>query len=175
MEKQQKAQIVEELTGKFKESSYFYIMDAAGLNVDQTNNFRRKCFEGGVEYKVYKNTLIQKALENAEIPTDELSQALKGFSGVMFTSEEQASVPAKIVKEFRGKNEKPLLKAASIGSDVFIGDENLSSLSSLKSKNELIGEVITLLQSPAKNVISALTSGGSKLSGILKTLSEKAD
>lgn len=175
MEKQLKAQIVEELTGKFKESGYFYIMDAGGLTVEQTNGFRRKCFEGGVEYKVYKNTLIQKALENAEIPTDELSAALKGFSGVMFTNEEQASVPAKIVKEFRTGNDKPILKAACIGPDVFIGDENLSSLSSLKSKAELIGEVIGLLQSPAKNVISALTSGGSKLSGILKTLSEKAD
>ena len=175
MEKKQKAQIVEELTVKFKDSSYFYIMDAGGLTVEETNGFRRKCFEGGIEYKVYKNTLIQKALEEADIPTDELSQALNGFSGVMFTTEEQASVPAKIVKDFRSNNKKPILKAACIGPDIFLGDDNLSALSSLKSKNELIGEVIGLLQSPAKNVISALSSGGNKLSGILTTLSERAE
>ncbi len=175
MNREQKAEIVEELSGKLSATEYFYILDASGLSVAETNGFRRKCFEGGIEYKVYKNTLIKKALEKADKPTDEISAALKGFSGIMFATEDNASTPAKVVKAFRAGTEKPLLKAAYIDSDVFIGDDNLAQLSSLKSKTELIGEVIGLLQSPAKNVISALKSGGNQLSGILQTLSDRAE
>ena len=175
MNRDQKAQVIDELSAKFSESAYFYIADASGLTVTQTNDFRRKCFDAGVEYKVYKNTLIQKALEKADINSDELSAVLKGFSGVLFTTEEAASTPAKVLKSFREVAEKPLLKAAYIDSDVYVGDDNVSSLSKLKSKAELIGEVVGLLQSPAKNVISALSSGGNTLAGIIKTLSEKSE
>ena len=177
MNKVEKQQIIEDLAIKIKENDSFYITDAAGLTVEQTNAFRRICFEKGVEYKVYKNTLIQKALESLEVDCVPFTDGgvFKGFSGIIF-SKETANLPAKIIKEFRaGGNEKPLLKGASIETSLYVGDDQLDSLSKLKSKVELIGEVIGLLQSPAKNVISALTSGGNKLAGILKTLSEKEE
>src|SRR5690606_20426890 len=137
-------------------------------------NFRRLCYKSGIEYKVYKNTLIKKALEKQD-GTDfsPLFDTLKGFSGVLF-SKEIGNAPAKIIKEFRAKIEgKPVLKAASINSDLYIGDENLTMLSELKSKNELIGDVIALLQSPAKNLISALTSSKSTIAGLVKALEER--
>jgi large subunit ribosomal protein L10 len=175
MTREEKAQIIEELSEKFAAHAHFYITDASGFTVAQVNNFRRLCFKSGIEYRVYKNTLIQKALEKQE-GTDysPLFTTLKGFSGVMF-SKEIGNAPAKIIKEFRIKMEgKPVLKAASINSDLFVGDENLSMLSELKSKNELIGDVIALLQSPAKNLISALTSGSSnKVAGLVKALEER--
>lgn len=174
MTREEKAQIIEELSGKFANHPHFYITDATGFTVAQVNNFRRLCFKSGIEYKVYKNTLIQKALEKQE-GTDfsPLFKALHGFSGVMF-SKESGNLPAKVIKEFRAKLEgKPVLKAASINSDLFIGDENLTMLSELKSKNELIGDVIALLQSPAKNVLSALLSGKSTVAGLVKALEER--
>lgn len=173
MTREHKSQVIAELTEKFQNSSYFYLADAAGLTVPEINDFRRACFNAGVEYKVYKNTLIQKALEAQEGDFSAINEALKGYTGVMFTTAEAASAPAKILKDFRKANEKPLLKAASIDGDIILGDENIDSLSKLKSKDELIGEIIGLLQSPAKNVISALQSSGQTLSGILKTLSER--
>jgi large subunit ribosomal protein L10 len=175
MTREEKAQIIEELAEKFAANSHFYITDATGFTVAQVNNFRRLCFKSGVEYRVYKNTLIQKALERQE-GTDfsPLFKALHGFSGVIF-SKEAGNTPAKVIREFRKKLEgKPVLKAASINSDLFIGDENLIMLSELKSKNELIGDVISLLQSPAKNVISALQSGKHTVAGLLKTLETRA-
>ena len=176
MTREEKAQIIEELSEKFANNAHFYITDATGFTVAQVNNFRRLCFKSGIEYKVYKNTLIQKALEKQE-GTDysPLFTALHGFSGVMF-SKEIGNLPAKVIKEFRVKLEgKPKLKAASINSDLFIGDENLTLLSELKSKNELIGDVIALLQSPAKNLISALTSSSNnKVAGLVKALEERA-
>lgn len=174
MTREEKAQIIEELSGKFANHPHFYITDATGFTVAQVNNFRRLCFKSGIEYKVYKNTLIQKALEKQE-GTDfsPLFKALHGFSGVMF-SKESGNLPAKVIKEFRAKLEgKPVLKAASINSDLFIGDENLTMLSELKSKNELIGDVIAMLQSPAKNVLSALLSGKSTVAGLVKALEER--
>ena len=132
------------------------------------------CFEKGVEYKVYKNTLIKKALEKLDADYSEFFDVLKGFSGIMFTNEEGANLPAKVLKEYRkGKAEKPSLKGASIDSEFYFGDESVKMLSELKSKNELIGEIIGLLQSPAKNVISALQSGKSTLAGLVKTLSDR--
>jgi large subunit ribosomal protein L10 len=176
MTREEKAQIIEELSEKFANNAHFYITDATGFTVAQVNNFRRLCFKSGIEYKVYKNTLIQKALEKQE-GTDfsPLFKALHGFSGVMF-SKESGNLPAKVIKEFRIKLEgKPVLKAASINSDLFVGDENLNMLSELKSKNELIGDVIALLQSPAKNLISALTSSSNnKVAGLVKALEERA-
>lgn len=177
MTREEKAIVIDELYEKFSTNDNFYITDASGMSVAQTNALRRLCFEKGIEYKVVKNTLIAKALEKMDTdyaPFDE--SVLKGFSGVMFSGE-NANLPAKTIKEFRKKSggESPVLKGASIDTDLFIGEENLDTLSSLKSKAELIGEVITLLQSPAKNVISGLTGAGGKLAGILQTLSERED
>ena len=175
MNKQEKGQLIEELTEKISNTSYFYAVDAAGMSVAEVNAFRSFCFEKGVEYKVIKNSFIKKALEAQEADYSKMFDSLKGFSGVLF-SPEVGNAPAKVLKEFRKKHnlEKPLLKAAAIDTDVFVGEENLTLLSELKSKNELIGDVIALLQSPAKNVISALQSGGNKLSGLVKALEERA-
>ncbi len=141
---------------------------------EQINAFRRICFNKGVEYRVYKNTLIRKALEKQEGNFEPLFSTLKGFSGLIF-SKESGNAPAKAIKEYRKKNEgKPAFKAASIQSDLFIGEENLNVLNDLKSKNELIGEIISSLQAPAKNVISALVSSKSTLAGLMKTLEERA-
>ena len=176
MTREEKANVIEELSQKFEENSNFYVTDASGLTVEQVNAFRRMCFEKGVEYKVYKNTLIQKALEKLDTDYSEFFDGvLKGFSGIIF-SKEAGNLPAKTIREYRksGMSEdKPALKGASIDTDLFVGEEHLKMLSELKSKNELIGEIIGLLQSPAKNVISSLQSGGSTLSGLLKTLSER--
>jgi len=174
MTREEKAKIIDELSDKFANNSHFYITDASGFTVAQVNNFRRLCFKSGVEYRVYKNTLIQKALErqkNADFSP--VFGTLKGFSGVIF-SKESGNTPAKVIKEFRTKMEgKPVLKAASINSDLFIGDENLKMLVELKSKNELIGEVIAALQAPAKNVISALLSSKNTVAGLVKALEER--
>lgn len=175
MTREEKAVIIDELAQKFSSNPYFYITDASGMTVAQVNNLRRKCFEKGVEYRVVKNTLIRKALET--LPTDYTpfnDTVLAGFSGVLFTTE-SGKLPASLIKEFRKAQatEKPLLKGASVDTALFIGNDQLDTLINLKSKGELLGEIIGLLQSPAKNVVSALQSGGNKLAGILKTLSEK--
>ncbi|MFZ2905970.1 MAG: 50S ribosomal protein L10 [Cyclobacteriaceae bacterium] len=157
MTREEKAQIIEGLSQKFADNAHFYITDASGFTVEQINAFRRMCFKGGVEYNVYKNTLIQKALEKQEgVDYSPIFKVLNGFSGIMF-SKEVGNAPAKILKEYRKKVEgKPVLKAASIKSELYIGDENLNTLSELKSKNELIGEIISMLQAPARNIVSAL-------------------
>ena len=175
MRREEKANIIEELTKKFEKNKNFYVTDASGLTVEQINSFRGVCFEKGIEYGVYKNTLIKKALEKLDTDYSQfVDEVLKGFSGILF-SEEAGNTPAKVILEYRKKDgqEKPMLKGASIDTDLYIGEDNLKMLSELKSKTELIGEIIGLLQSPAKNVISALQSGGNNLSGILKTLSER--
>lgn len=173
MTREEKGKVIDELTAKFEANSHFYVTDAGGFTVAQINAFRRICFQTGVEYGVYKNTLIRKALEKNGATFEPMFKTLHGFSGVIF-SKESGNAPAKAIKEFRKKLEgKPVLKAASIDSDLFIGDENLNMLSELKSKNELIGDVIVLLQSPAKNVVSALLSSKNKLAGIVKTLEER--
>jgi len=176
MIKEDKAKVIEELSTKFQENNNFYVTDASGLSVDQINAFRRLCFEAGIEYRVYKNTLIKKALEQLDSDYSEfIDKVLKNFSGIIF-SKEAGNLPARVIRDFRKKgnvNDRPVLKGASLDTDLFIGDEHLKMLSDLKSKNELIGEIISLLQSPAKNVISALQSGKSTLAGLVKTLSER--
>jgi large subunit ribosomal protein L10 len=178
MTREEKQAIVDELAQKFANYNFFYITDAAGLSVASINRFRRLCYDQGMEYKVYKNTLIRKALDTLSADTAAMDAALKGQSGILF-SQESGSAPAKLLQRFYkaeayGKNTpKPILKGAYIDTDIFTGSENLDFLSNIKSKNDLIGEIIGLLQSPAKNVISALQGGGNKLAGILKTLSEK--
>jgi len=174
MTRDEKANIIEKLADRFSAAPTFYITDASGLTVAQVNAFRRLCFENGVEYGVFKNTLIRKALEKQGNDFSEIFQVLHGFSGVIFAGE-VGNLPAKVIKEYRKKQkgEKPVLKAASIDTALFLGNENLEALSQLKSKNELIGDIIALLQSPAKNVISALMSGPHKVAGIVKALEEK--
>ncbi len=174
MTREEKGQIIDELAEKFSQHNHFYITDASGFSVEQINAFRRICFNKGVEYRVYKNTLIRKALEKQGTNFDPIYKALHGFSGVIF-SKELGNAPARAIKEYRKKNEgKPAFKAASIQSDLFVGEENLNLLSDLKSKNELIGEIISMLQSPAKNVLSALLSSKQTVAGLVKTLEERA-
>ncbi|MBY0433658.1 MAG: 50S ribosomal protein L10 [Cyclobacteriaceae bacterium] len=173
MTREEKGQIIDELAEKFSKHNHFYITDASGFSVGQINAFRRICFNQGVEYRVYKNTLIRKALEKQGVNYDPIYKVLHGFSGVIF-SKESGNAPAKAIKEYRKKNEgKPAFKGASIESSLFIGEENLNALVDLKSKNELIGEIISLLQSPAKNVLSALLSGKQTVAGLVKALEER--
>jgi large subunit ribosomal protein L10 len=175
MTREEKAQIIDELSVKFSQHQHFYVTDASGLTVEQINAFRRLCFNAGVEYRVYKNTLIRKALEkNGNPNVEEIAKVLHGFSGVIF-SKEAGNAPAKVIKAYRKKMEgKPGFKAASINTDLFVGEGNLNLLSELKSKNELIGEIISLLQSPAKNVLSALLSGKQTVAGLVKALETRA-
>jgi len=178
MTREDKTVIIDELKAKFAAHSYFYLCNASGMTVEKTNKFRRMCFERGIEYKVYKNTLIKLALESSPADyTPFTGTVLKGMSGILFTNE-SGKLPATLLKDFYRANlgqRFPELKGASIDTALFIGADQLDALATIKNKNELIGEVIGLLQSPAKNVISALQSGGNKLAGILKTLSEKGE
>jgi len=174
MTKSDKAAVIEELKGKFEEFDFFYITDSSTMTVEQVNNLRRKFFEKDVQMKVVKNTLAIKALQTADASKgyEGLFDSLKGPTALLFTK--TANTPAKVIKEFRkGGGERPVVKAAYIDSGIFIGDDQLDALASLKSKEELLGEVISLLQSPAKNVISALKSGGSTIAGLVKALEER--
>lgn len=177
MTRQEKKEVVANLAKRLASTDYFYIVDAEGLNLEQVNNFRRKCFQAGVVYQVVKNTLIKKALDQLETDIDYTpfnDQVLKGFSGILFPLN-AANTPAKLIKEYRKEqnNSLPLFKGAFVDSDLFVGEEHLETLSNLKSKEELIGEVIGLLQSPITNVVAALQSGKDQLSGVIKTLAEK--
>jgi large subunit ribosomal protein L10 len=175
MTRSEKSAAIEVLKEKFDSTSFFYITDSSTLTVEQVNKLRRLCFEKGVEMKVVKNTLAIKALEAApeEKGYADLYDSLKGPTAILFT--QTANVPAKIIKEFREDHEKPVLKAAYIDTSVYVGDDQIEALAKLKSKEELIGEIITLLQSPAKNVVSALKSGGSTIMGLLKALEERGE
>ena len=173
MTREEKEIIVKDLSEKLANTNYFYITDASTMSVASINQFRRLAFDRGLEYKVYKNTFIKKALDNLEADTSNLETILKGSSGILFSAE-SGNAPGKLLKDFRKKgNPLPLLKGAYIDGGIYVGDNQLDTLASIKSKNELIGDIIGLLQSPAKNVVSALQSSGGKLAGILKTLSEK--
>jgi large subunit ribosomal protein L10 len=173
MTKEQKVAVVESLKEQFSNNQFFYLADSSELTVEDVNALRRLCFERGVSLEVVKNTLVKKAMEAIGDQYEGLYEVLHGPTSVMFS--EVSNMPAKVIKEFRERSEKPILKAAWIDSDIFIGDDMLKTLSELKSKEELIGEIIGLLQSPAKNVVSALQSSGGTLAGILKTLSEREE
>ncbi|MFT4735064.1 MAG: large subunit ribosomal protein L10 [Algoriphagus sp.] len=174
MNRQDKGVIIQDLSEKFQSNPFFYITDASGMTVAKTNKLRRLCFERGIEYKVIKNSLIEKALNTLDADYTPFNESvLKGFSGILFHPESGKDA-AKLIKDFLKENKDSIkLKGASIDSDLFIGHDQLDKLASLKSKAEMIGEVIMLLQSPAKTVLGGLQSGGNKLAGILKTLSEK--
>ena len=171
MTKEEKHELVIALTEQMKEYGNFYITDTSNLTVAKVNDIRRKCFESDITMKVAKNSLIQKAMEAAGGDYSPMFDVLKGSSSILFSK--SATAPAKLIKQLRKKSDKPILKAAYIDSSVFIGDKQLDTLVNLKSKEQLIGEIIGLLQSPAKNVISGLQSGGNKLAGIVKTLQER--
>ena len=173
MNKQEKNEMIAILDGMLKENNNFYLADISGLTAEENSALRRLCFKRDVSLQVVKNTLLKKAFEKNDADFSELYDVLVGNTSIM--QAEAGNAPAKIIKEFRKKNDKPILKAAHIEESMYIGDENLSPLADLKSKDELIGDIITLLQSPAKNVIASLQSGGNKLSGIVKALEEKAN
>ena len=171
MTREEKSQVIEALTTELAESSNFYLTDLSGLDAGMTSQLRRACFKANVRLSVVKNTLLEKAMEASEKDFGELPSTLKGNTSVMYS--ETGNAPAKVIKAFRKKSEMPFLKGAYIEEAVYIGDDQLDMLVDIKSKEELIGEIIGLLQSPAKNVVSALQSSGGKLSGIIKTLSQK--
>jgi large subunit ribosomal protein L10 len=174
MKKEEKAVIIDEISELLNKYPNVYITDTSTLTVAKTNDLRRLCFNKGVKMLVAKNSLIQKAMEKNNTESyQEIFSALKGSSALMFS--EAGNTPAKLIKEFRKKNQRPLVKGAYIDTAIFLGDNQLDMLAAIKSKNELVGDIIALLQSPPKNVISALKSSGGKLAGILKTLSERPE
>lgn len=171
MKREQKIQIIDSLTEEINASNHFYLADISEMDAERTAALRRACFDKQVKLVVVKNTLLRIALEKAEGEFDGLNDVLKGATSLMFT--ESGSVPAKLIKEFRKGHEKPILKAAYVEESLYIGDNELDALCTIKSKDELVGDIVALLQSPIKNVISGLESGKNILAGVVKTLSEK--
>ena len=171
MTREEKSQVIEELTAQLADYPHIYLTDISGLNAGTTSNLRRACFKANIKMAVVKNTLLAKAMGASDKEFGDLPSTLVGNTSVMYS--ETGNAPAKVIKEFRKKSTKPLLKGAFIEEAIYIGDEQLDALVDIKSREELIGDIVGLLQSPAKNVISALKSSGGKLAGILKTLSEK--
>ena len=171
MKRSEKYEIISSLTEQINSSSHFYLTDIESLNAAKTSDLRRLCDKQKVELVVVKNTLLRLALEASNKDAKELYDVLNGNTSVMFC--ENANIPAKLIKDFKKKNKKPILKGAYVQESVYIGEDQLDVLLTIKSKNELLGEVIGLLQSPMKNVIGALQNGGTTIHGILKTLSEK--
>ena len=171
MTREEKKQAIEDLTVELSEVKNLYLTDIAGLNSAETSALRRLCFKSNVKLSVVKNTLLSKAMEASKRDFGDLKDILKGNTSLMFS--EVGNAPAKIIKDFRKESEKPSLKGAFVEESIYIGDDQIPVLVSLKSKEEVIGEIISLLQSPTKKIISSLKSGGGKISGILKTLSNK--
>jgi len=173
MTREEKSQVIKDLTAELASNSNIYLADISGLNAGSTSDLRRAAFKANVQMAVVKNTLLGKAMEASDREFGDLPTVLKGNTSVMYS--ETGNAPAKLIKTFRKKSEKPLLKGAFIEEAVYIGDAQLDMLVDIKSKEELLGEIIGLLQSPAKNVVSALKSSSGKLAGIIKTLSEKSE
>jgi len=173
MTRNEKSTVIENLTTLLTENNTIYLADISAMDAESTSDLRRACFKASVSLAVVKNTLLAKAMANVDKDFEELPSTLKGNTSIMIS--EISNAPAKVIKEFRKKNDKPILKGAFVEEAVYIGEDQLDTLVNIKSREELIGDIITLLQSPAKNVISALQSGGNKLSGIVKTLSERAE
>jgi ribosomal protein L10 len=172
MKKEDKAIIIGKIADTLKEYSCFYLVETAGLNAERTSELRRACAKDDIKLMVVKNTLLHKALEGMDGDFSELYPALKESTSLMCSN--TGNAPAKLLKNFKKKDDVlPRLKAAYVEETVYVGEDQLETLATIKSKNELIADVVALLQSPAKNVVSALQSGGSKLHGILETLSKK--
>ena len=172
MKKEVKDTVIAQLGEKLKEYPHFYLVDVTGLNAEATSALRRKCFKSEIKMVVVKNKLLRKALDAAEVDYEPLYESLKGNTAVLFT--QTANTPAKLLKEYK-KDGIPALKAAYAEESVFVGADKLEELAALKSKNELIADVVALLQSPAKNVVSALQSGANTIHGVLKTLGERPE
>lgn len=173
MKKEEKNTLIDSLTKTITENNYLYITDIADLNVEKTNKLRRLCFKRNVQLIVVKNSLLRKAMERSGKNFGDLYEVLKGATSIMLA--DAGNIPAKLIKEFRKESPKPILKGAYVEEMTYVGDDQVDFLINIKSKTELIADIVALLQSPAKNVISALQSGGQNISGILKTLSEKAE
>jgi large subunit ribosomal protein L10 len=173
MKREEKDIIVNNLVDQIKGSPHFYLTDASELNAEATSLLRRRCFESNITMMVVKNTLLKRALDQVEQQVDEIYDVLKGSTAIMFT--DTGNAPAKMIKEFRKKFEKPIIKAAYVEESIYIGDDQLENLVNVKSKEELLGDLIALLQSPIKTVMSQLKSGNDILSGVVKTLSEKSE
>lgn len=171
MKSSDKKVIIDNLQEQIDSYNHFYLTDISGLNAENTSNLRRLCFKQNVKLVVVKNTLLRKALESSNKNVEEIYDALKGNTSVMFTAD--ANVPAKLIKDFSKRHKKPVLKAAYVQESVYIGADQLDALIAVKSKNELIADVVALLQSPMKTVIGQLQSGGNIIHGVLKTLGEK--
>ncbi len=171
MTREEKANVIKDLTAQLADNATIYLADISGLDAVTTSDLRRACFKANIKLAVVKNTLLAKAMEASDKEFGELPEVLKGNTSLMFS--EVGNGPAKLIKTFRKKSNRPLLKGAFVEETIYIGDEYLDALVNIKSRDEMIGEIIGLLQSPAKNVISGLKSGGGKLAGILKTLSER--
>ena len=170
MNKEEKVKVVEELKGQLNDYKSIYLTDIAGLDAMQTSNLRRECFNSNVKLSVVKNTFLERAMSESENDFGDLKDLLKGNTTIMLS--ESGNSPAKVIKKFRKDGEKPILKGAFVDEAIYIGDDQIEALFNLKSKDEVIGEIIALLQSPAKNVISALKSSSGKIAGFVKTLSE---
>lgn len=171
MKREEKDAIINDLYSRISNTKHFYLADISGLNASDTSELRRICFDKGIGLLVVKNTLLRKALEKFELDFSPLYDILKDSTSILFS--ETGNLPAKMIKEFRKNNEKPLLKGAYVEESFYIGDHQLDVLVAIKSKDELLGDLLSLLQSPVKNLLSALSSQGSKMAGALKTLSEK--
>ena len=172
MRKEDKSAIIEKIGENLNKYAHFYLVDVAGMNAEATSNLRRKCFGAGIKMELVKNTLLHKALEKADVDFEPLYGSLKGTTAVFFC--DTANVPAKLIKE-TGKEGIPALKAAYAEEGIYVGAEHLDTLCSIKSKDEVLAEVVALLQSPAKNVVSALQSAGQTIHGVLKTLGERPE
>ena len=171
MTREEKSKVIERLTAELADNTNIYMTDVSGLNAVQTSSLRRACFKANIKLSVVKNTLLSKAMETSDRDFGDLNQVLVGNTALMYS--EIGNSPAKLIKAFRKKADKPLLKGASIEDAIYLGDDQIKALCNIKSREELIGEVISILQSPAKNLISALQSGGATISGVLKTLSDR--
>jgi large subunit ribosomal protein L10 len=173
MTREEKSKAITEITEVLSQNEIIYLTDISGLNSIETSNLRRLCFKSGVKLEVMKNTLLEQAMTASDKDFGDLLETLKGNTSVMLS--DVGNAPAKVIKDFRKKSERPILKGAIIESDIYLGDEQLELLSSIKSKEEIIGEIVLLLQSPVRNVISALKSSSNKLSGIIQTLSNREE
>jgi large subunit ribosomal protein L10 len=173
MRKEEKQLLIEDITEQLSNNPNFYLTDISNLNAEKTSSLRRLCFNRNIKLMVVKNSLLRKAMESSGKDMSELFVTLKGATSIMFS--ETGNAPAKLIKEFRRTSDRPILKGAFIEEASYVGDTQLDFLISIKSKNELIGDLVALLQSPMRNVIGSLQSGGHKISGILQTLSEKPE
>lgn len=171
MTKEEKINEIKTLSKDLSESPNFYLADIAGLDSKSTLDLRRACFKSNIRLSVVKNTLLKKAMEDSGKEFGDLKTTLKGNTSVMFS--EKGNIPAKLIKDFRKKFDKPVLKGAFVEESIYIGDDKINVLADLKSKDEIIGEIMTLLMSPINNVLLSLKSGSNKISGIIKKLSEK--